>query len=268
VLASCEPRIELQPVEDHVQVEQAVRKEMLADPGFPACPPDMALIEGLFCPEVEQQCLEYHPDYLADKRTSERCLKFAEPSKCVSARRILMRFCIDRYEWPNVKGALPRVLTDWHEASAFCDSVGKRLCDESEWLFSCEGEQMRPYVYGYERDPTQCVIDRLHVEHAGVLKHYDACLESPECRQQFAALDQREPSGSFPKCVSPFGVFDLNGNVNEWVNVPGETAPHRSGLKGGWWGPVRNRCRPTVHFHDENDWGYEVGFRCCRDAAP
>ena len=35
---------------------------------------------------------------------------------------------------------------------------------------------------------------------------------------------------------------------------------------GAWWGPVRNRCRPMTTFHLEGDYGYEVGFRCCKDA--
>ena len=81
-------------------------------------------------------------------------------------------------------------------------------------------------------------------------------------------LDQREPAGSRPECVSPFGVYDLNGNINEWVRREGQEPPNRSGLKSGWWGPVRGRCRPTVGFHKEDDYGYEVGFRCCQDAAP
>jgi sulfatase modifying factor 1 len=62
-------------------------------------------------------------------------------------------------------------------------------------------------------------------------------------------------------------VHDLNGNINEWVFRPKEKPPNRSGLKGGWWGPVRGRCRPTVGFHKEEDYGYEEGFRCCQDAA-
>ena len=82
---------------------------------------------------------------------------------------------------------------------------------------------------------------------------------------QIERLDQREPAGSRPQCVSPFGVYDLNGNINEWVRRPGKERPNRSGLKSGWWGPVRGRCRPTVGFHKESDYGYEVGFRCCKE---
>jgi formylglycine-generating enzyme required for sulfatase activity len=92
-------------------------------------------------------------------------------------------------------------------------------------------------------------------------------MADPRCKKELEKLDQRVPAGSLEACVSPFGVHDMNGNINEWVELPGKKYPDRSGLKGGWWGPVRGRCRPTVKFHKEDDYGYEEGFRCCKDAA-
>ncbi len=233
-----------------------------------ACPGDMVLVEGRFCPDADEQCEAHAAGYVTNPKKSERCLRFSEPSRCVSEKRVLVRYCVDRYEWPNREGELPHVLVDWGGAKASCESVGKRLCDEDEWLFACEGEEMLPYVNGYTRDPSACVIDRPYVERPRKLELWDECMASATCRADFERLDQREPSGAFDRCISPFGVHDMNGNVNEWVNVPGEKYPHRSALKGGWWGPVRDRCRPTVRFHDESDWGYEIGFRCCRDARP
>jgi formylglycine-generating enzyme required for sulfatase activity len=235
------------------------------DRGIEACPADMVLSDGSFCPDAEQECLAYEPD---SPDQPDRCLTYREPSRCKATRRTLMRFCIDRFEWPNQLGQKPLVLVNWQEAQSLCASRGKRLCDEDEWLFACEGESMLPYAYGYKRDPTKCVMDRLYVTRTLTFKHYDDCMASDQCRTEFDKIDQREPSGSFKQCVSPVGAFDMNGNVNEWVNLPGETYPKRSGLKGGWWGPVRDRCRPTVKFHDEEYWGYEVGFRCCRNAMP
>ncbi|HEY8087055.1 MAG TPA: SUMF1/EgtB/PvdO family nonheme iron enzyme, partial [Polyangiaceae bacterium] len=81
---------------------------------------------------------------------------------------------------------------------------------------------------------------------------------------EVARLDQREPSGSRAACVSPYGVHDMTGNVDEWVvNVSQFGQPHMSGLKGGYWGPVRTRCRPMTTAHQETFRYYQIGFRCC-----
>jgi formylglycine-generating enzyme required for sulfatase activity len=77
-------------------------------------------------------------------------------------------------------------------------------------------------------------------------------------------LWQGEPSGSRASCVSPYGVFDMTGNVDEWV-VNEEHKPYNSGLKGGYWGPVRDRCRPMTTVHAEGFSFYQIGFRCCSD---
>ncbi len=226
----------------------------------------MVLVAGSFCPNALQKCLKHHPEYLRNKKASERCLEYEAPSRCLSNERRPMRFCIDMYEWPNKKGEKPLVLVQWTQAKKHCESVGKRLCDEDEWLFACEGEQSLPHVYGYKRDATKCLIDRPYRKREKSLKTFERCQKSPGCKEHFDYLDQRAGAGAYPQCVSPFGAFDMNGNANEWVNLPGKKYPNRSGLKGGWWGPVRNRCRPTVRFHKEEDWGYEAGFRCCADA--
>ncbi len=248
-----------------------------------ACPGDMVLVEGGYCPEVEQVCLRHHAEYEADKKrraraeargqkykstVSERCLEYAAPTKCVSDERKPMRFCVDRYEHPNKKGELPSLLVSWTEAKLKCEELGKRLCTEQEFNFACEGEAMLPFTYGYIRDPQKCSIDKAYRKRTKKLFRYEKCMQRPACKDHLAELDQRLAAGSLPDCVSPFGVFDMNGNINEWVELPGKKYPDRSGLKGGWWGPVRGRCRPTVDFHKEDDFGYEEGFRCCGDAKP
>ena len=233
-------------------------------PDASQCPADMIHVAGSHCREVEQECIEMHP--LSNGRhASRRCLEFEAPSRCEQSSRVEMTFCIDTYEWPNKRGHQPRVLTRWSEAQTLCASRGKRLCYEEEWLFACEGVNALPYSYGYRRDPTVCVSDRMYLPPKGVTLRWERCQSSPKCKAAFRKIDQREPAGSFEQCRSPFGVFDMNGNVNEWVHLRGARYPERSGLKGGWWGPVRNQCRPTVRFHKEADWGYEVGFRCCSD---
>jgi formylglycine-generating enzyme required for sulfatase activity len=230
----------------------------------------MVRVEGEYCPAVMQDCAKHHAEYegaKGDKNVSERCLVYQHPSRCVSRQRVHLSFCMDRFEYPNRVGELPRVLIPWTDAVDRCAAEGKRLCTEDEFNFACEGPEMLPYVYGFDRDATKCNIDRFYErpDHSRVLPTYDRCLETPWCAAEMKRLDQRHRIGERLSCVSWAGIYDLNGNVNEWVNLPKEQRPNRSGLKGGWWGPVRSRCRPTVTFHKESDYGYEQGFRCCQD---
>ncbi len=44
-------------------------------------------------------------------------------------------------------------------------------------------------------------------------------------------------------------------------------AGYVSGLKGGYWGPVRDRCRPMTTDHNQWHTGYQIGFRCCEDVG-
>lgn len=235
------------------------------------CEAGMVRVEGDYCPAVMQDCVEHHPEYKSrkgEKTVSERCMKYKQPSTCVSKERKRLSFCVDRYEWPNRVGELPRVLTSWLEAKALCEKAGKRLCTEDEFNFACEGPEMLPYATGYVRDQSKCNIDKPYVQpdQSRQMATYDKCPDNEFCRSEMKRLDQRHAIGAKHSCVSWAGVIDINGNVNEWVEIPGEKHPNRSGLKGGWWGPVRSRCRPTVTFHKEFDYGYEAGFRCCKDA--
>jgi formylglycine-generating enzyme len=226
------------------------------------CPSGMQNVKGDYCPQVEQTCVEWAD---ADKSPTAnsgigplRCKEFA-PSKCTAKKREPLNFCMDTYEWPNKKGELPPIGGTWREAKASCESIGKRLCTAQEWTFACEGEDVKPYPYGdgLHRDDTACNIDKPSM---------DPSTPRSEWHKHYSAV----PSGSMDKCVSWAGVHDMTGNVDEWVhNVGGrpDGDPYYSGLKGGYWGPVRTRCRPMTTVHGPDFSFYQIGFRCCRDAA-
>lgn len=260
VAAPAMPRAAVEPPAPEPSVVEKAR----AEPG--ACPADMALVEGNHCRSVEQRCLEHLERQGAEDEA--RCVRFESPTACTSTAKTPwhMRFCMDRYEYPNRVGELPRVLVNWQEAKELCEQQDKRLCTESEFTFACEGEEMRPYTIGFERDAGKCNIDQPYLEPRRQLLPLERCEKNRRCARELKRLDRRKKIGDDTECISPFGILDLNGNVNEWVSLPWNEPPHRAALKGGWWGPVRNRCRATAIGHDERYFGYEVGFRCCQDA--
>lgn len=194
----------------------------------------------------------------------ERCAEF-DREKWLTASKSLatkpMHFCMDRYEYPNQKGVYPVIMVSWYEAVEACAEEGKRLCDEAEWTFACEGEEATPYPYGYVRDADACVVDQkwrpFHESAMQPRGGYAAMVEMDRLWQGVA-------SGSQPRCRSPFGVYDMTGNVDEWTRSVRE-GERPSILKGGYWGPVRTRCRPSTRSHDENHTFYQQSLRCCTD---
>jgi len=216
-------------------------------PAEAACGKNMVLVEGDYCPRVQLNCKKY----LDPKGRYEqfRCAEYG-PSECLSKERKHLRFCIDRTEFAEPGETLPANHKSFTHGEKTCAAEGKRMCRESEWNFACEGEEMRPYPYGFARDASACNADRVDVV-------------SPEGKLR----DLRAPGGSFSRCKSPFGVMDMAGNLEEFVamDVKGPPVP---AMKGAYWQPSRNFCRAAQTAHDRYYNGTETGFRCCSDAQP
>ncbi|MEO7332048.1 MAG: SUMF1/EgtB/PvdO family nonheme iron enzyme [Minicystis sp.] len=222
-----------------------------------ACGPGMVLVDGTYCPYVGHTCLRF----LIEER--DVCQRYAPEVLCEGNLQH-RRFCIDLFEYPNLEGVVPAVMVNYHDAKRACAVEGKRLCKVPEWEFACEGTEMWPYPYGVERDPKACNIDQ-NIQ----LPEFNAFSDPWKISAEVERLDLRVPSGTFARCISPFGVRDLTGNVDEWVendNGKLDDKPYRSSLKGGYWGPIRARCRPMTSSHNEWFSFYQVGFRCCKDA--
>lgn len=239
----------------------------LLDPASGGCPPGMQHVSGDAW-DASTDFGEALQDMTCSSWISRdfpaRCRQFDPPAwsstRDSHLRRKHLDFCIDRYEWPNREGSDPEVMYTYYDAVRECMAVGKRLCDEEEWTFACEGEEGLPYPYGYSRDSESCVIDRPWIEPDYSRMFSPARPEVQEA--ELARLWQGVPSGSMPKCLSTTGVYDMTGNVDEWTTSTRRTG-YRSILKGGYWGPVRARCRPSTRNHNEWHRNYQTGFRCC-----
>ena len=232
------------------------------------CIPGMVEVQGAMKVDGERGTVEALQDTTCaawiNHTFPERCAAFDALKWRQIVRELPVKtehFCVDRYEYPNRKGAYPVIAVTWHEAVDLCADRGARLCSEDEWTFACEGEEALPYPTGYVREGEACVIDR-------PWKIFDerlfAVRESALAVAEIDYVWQGEPSGARPACRSPFGVYDTTGNVDEWTRSV-QREGNSSIFKGGYWGPVRARCRASTRVHNEEFYFYQEGFRCCAD---
>jgi sulfatase modifying factor 1 len=248
---SAAPARSVVPVPPRASPARAVALPAPAPSALPSpggvCAPGMILVSGEYCPRAFHRCKT-----LMDPEGSAlrglRCAEYEQPASCRSSQRQHLRFCIDRDEFVAEGEKLPKNFTTFDEARQSCARQGKRLCSESEWVFACEGEAMRPYSYGFVRNSSICNADRRGlVSRDGEL------------------LDLRVAPGFFPGCSSAAGVRDLTGNLEEYVTVDG--SPERATRKGAYWQPGANHCRASQPQKDLSYRGVELGFRCCAEAG-
>ena len=205
----------------------------------PSCPDDMALVlAGRSTVGVEEPAAGYE-----------------EHARTVH----LEPYCMDRYEYPNRAGELPRNDVSWLEADEACRALGKRLCSSDEWERACRGTAGHRYAYGRNRLPHFCNTPYRH--------HGEGPLPLA-------------PAGSHAKCVSEDGVYDLNGSLSEWVadewtgaRQPmdgdlGQQHPMRI-VRGGtmWANTFYGQDCLSRHGHPANAVYDDDGFRCCMDAG-
>jgi len=193
-------------------------------------------------------------------------------------------FCIDVFEFPNKACELPMVWTQPPLAKKVCELQGKRLCSDIEWNIACRGDpdggDDQRYAYGNKLDLEICHTN---------LRHRAPCVVQNASTTWKTCTTDTEPSGSFPKCRSRFGVFDQHGNVAEvmmrreadrvvtqlkgsaWFYVelakePGEPVPATTTNKTGAYA---DHCNFDPRWHVEPldaamHVNYHLGFRCCK----
>ncbi|MEZ4443790.1 MAG: SUMF1/EgtB/PvdO family nonheme iron enzyme [Polyangiaceae bacterium] len=229
-----------------------------------ACPEGMLLVEGRYCTELEMTCLE---KWEAPQNHLWVCERFAPETRCVG-EEVPKRFCIDRYEFPNVKGVRPMVMQNFYQAQVHCARRGKRVCTESEWTMACEGPKRLPFPYGFVRDATKC-----HGDRPWDRPSMDKFIERDPV--ELERLWQGKKSGESPACVSDYGVYDMSGNADELAASETHGKGPRSDFDnvttgGPWYKGVRNQCRPKIYSHDESFAYYYLSWRCCAepDGAP
>ena len=205
------------------------------------------------------------------------------------------KLCIDQYEYPNLACDYPVTWVKSNEAQELCQAQGKRLCDAHEWEGACAGA-VRPPEQDYAFGQRRLMQEYLHNKEREVVwaygkqKNHALCAtgsrKSPKCYEPSWELcgSNTYPAGSFPECVSSFGVYDQHGNAAEHMNLPlvEEELGVRGGtgeneMKGSWFifqqlEAHADDCRwraPSWHegklMADDAHRNYHLSFRCCKD---
>lgn len=142
----------------------------------------------------------------------------------------------------------PVVGINFEQARAYAQWWKKDLPTEDEWEYAARGMDFRYFPWGNDWD----------YEEEKKKKEYEK-----RCNTSLTGTDGARSSKEYPNGISPFGCFNMSGNVWEWTKTNVIDDEKRVIVKGGSWSQIGVMPWTWYRYLYAKESGYQnVGFRC------